>query len=601
MKKRQSKVKQGPLVERRDSSSSDDSSSGKENVIPQDGAVKSLGERMMRMHRRSVVKIEVCSKEYNHRQPWSSPTISSSSGSGFVVEYAGSFYIVTNAHVVSGAVDVSVRKAFGKEKYSSRVLTVGHQCDLALVEVPPDLLRKMRPVKMEASWLSVGERVFVMGFPQMGNEICITDGVIARRELDEYMHSGWYGLQYGVSAAINPGNSGGAAFNQRGELVGVPFQGADNSQGFIIPIEVLQHFLNDVVAQREPLFPDWGVTWQTMESHYLRKNHQMQINQSGVLINKVPLLSSAKGLILPGDVILNIDGHGISSEGKVKLQGGWIDFEYLMTKKVLGECMTVSLLRLGTVHQVVVPLGHTAEFLDAVCWQYEKQPSYMILSGLVLKVLTLNDVSQVDDEDEKKQADSQKVLVHQVLSSPFTQGYEDYTDELITQVNGVKVSNMTQIIDALAANENAFISLRIKSGQEIVIGNVCKSDQALKEHEFILRQYDIRQMCSGDLVSALESKGIKRALNLEGRRSTEDLLSVETLVSVDLGADYRSSEDSDYRGDGSLEDEGSSDDESKRAEEEGSDVVSFFAPGERKRERDGSLQPLNNSCRQRLV
>ena len=438
MKKSQQRVLREAVVACAEVSSSDESwddgAHEKENVIPYPSAVTSLGERVMAMHRRSVVKIEVCSKAYNHRQPWSSPTISSSSGSGFLVEYGDKVYIVTNAHVVSGAVDVSVRKAFAKEKHSSRVITIGHQCDLALVEAPTALLRKMRPVKMNTSWLSVGERVFVMGFPQMGDEICITDGVIARRELDEYMHSGWCGLQYGVSAAINPGNSGGAAFNQSGELVGVPFQGADNSQGFIIPVEVLQHFINDVAAQRLPLFPDWGVTWQTMESHYLRSSHRMTNDHSGVLINKVPILSSAYGLICPGDVVLAIDGHSISNEGKVKVRGGWIDFEYLMSKKVLGECADLSLLRAGVLQQVAVPLTHTAEFLDAVRWQYEQQPTFLIISGLVLKVLTLNDISEVEDDDEKTRVDSQKVVVQTVLSSRFTQGYEDYTDEQVTEV-----------------------------------------------------------------------------------------------------------------------------------------------------------------------
>ena len=90
---------------------------GKENCIG--------GEMIMMMHQKSIVKIEVTSKTYNHRQPWSAPIINSGSGSGFVVRYGDKLCIATNAHVVSGAVEVSVRQAFGKKNYQTKLISVG--------------------------------------------------------------------------------------------------------------------------------------------------------------------------------------------------------------------------------------------------------------------------------------------------------------------------------------------------------------------------------------------------------------------------------------------------------------------------------------------
>jgi S1-C subfamily serine protease len=534
------------------------------------GEFKSVGEIIMQRSCNSVLKIEVESKEYNHRQPWSAPSITKSSGSGFVVMHEGRLCVVTNAHVVNGAVELSVRKAFGKKKYRTKVIAVGHQCDLAMLELPSALQSKVKPVEMVAAWLNVGERVYVMGFPQMGEEICITDGVIARRELDEYMHSSWYGLQYGVSAAINPGNSGGSAFNARGSLVGVPFQGADNSQGFIIPVEVLQHFLADCAAKRQPAFPDLGLTWQTMENRRLRQRYKIPKKTSGVLINKVPPLSSAQSLIVPGDVILSVSGYKVSNEGRVKIKGSWVDFEYLLSTRFLGDSVNFSLLRNGAVQHVQVPLLHTAEALDAVKWQYETPATYVIISGVVLKVLALNDITSIDEDDERKCKGSQVVVLHQVLASRVTRGYEDYKDEQIKQVNGVEIKNIDEAIDAMANSADEFITFKIKSGQEIVVGNIKNNDKALLHHLHILKQYDIVKMCSDDLLTALQLCGIKRDVPAAESTVVVDTLSVDTQLSVDLGGANNHHDDmsmSEYELDDVSDSSATDDEEESKCEE----------------------------------
>ena len=473
---------------------------GKENCLG--------GEMIMMMHQKSIVKIEVTSKTYNHKQPWSSPIIDGGSGSGFVIRFGDKLCIATNAHVVSGAVEVSVRQAFGKKNYQTQIISVGHQCDCALVELPEALRDKVTPVDMTSGWLNVGERVYVMGFPQLGEEICITDGVVARREVDEYSHSGWYGLQYGVSAAINPGNSGGAAFNSDGRLVGVPFQGADNSQGFIIPVEILQHFIEDSLAGRRTAFPDLGLTWQPMMSRYLRQYKKMERKQSGVLVTKVAPLSSAKDVLKPGDVILQMDGNVVSNEGRVKVNGTWMDFEYLLTRKYVGESMHLSVLREGDCVDCVVPLQHTVEDYQLVKWQHDEQPTFVILSGIVYKVLAENDISALDDDEDKSVWGSQLIVLHRVLSHKSTKGYEDYQDEAIVMINGSKIHNMNEVIKAISQSNEDYIVIKVKSGQEIVVGNIKKNANAKAYHQQILSQYDITTMCSRDLKPLLEQSGL---------------------------------------------------------------------------------------------
>ena len=69
----------------------------------------------------------------------------------------------------------------------------------------------------------------------------------------------------------------------------------------------------------------------------------MERKQSGVMVTKVAPLSSAKGVLKPGDVILEVDGNVVSNEGRVKVNGTWMDFEYLLTRKYVGESINSQL------------------------------------------------------------------------------------------------------------------------------------------------------------------------------------------------------------------------------------------------------------------
>ena len=113
----------------------------------------------------------------------------------------------------------------------------------------------------------------------------------------------------------------------------MPFQGADNSQGFIIPVEVTT-FRKDSLAGRRTAFPDLGLTWQPMMSRYLRQYKKMEETVQG-LVTKVAPLSSAKDVLKPGDVILQMDGNVVSNEGRVKVNGTWMD-RVLINKKMRG-------------------------------------------------------------------------------------------------------------------------------------------------------------------------------------------------------------------------------------------------------------------------
>ncbi len=163
----------------------------------------------------------------------------------------------------------------------------------------------------------------------------------------------------------------------------------------------------------------------------------------------------------------------------------------------------------------------------------------------MIKVLALNDITSIDDEGEKKNADAQILVLHKVLASRVTKGYEDYNDEEIKQVNDIKVKNIYAAIEAIANSKNEFITLKLKSGQEIVVGNLKINDKALLQHKEILQQYDIVKMCSNDLALALEGCGIKRNLPAVAIGESVTAMSVETQHSVEMSGSTHNSDDTD--------------------------------------------------------
>ena len=146
-------------------------------------------------------------------------------GSGFIVSADG--FVLTNAHVVDGATEVTV-KLTDKRDFKARVVGVDKRTDVALLKIDASGLPFVRTGDAERS--KVGEWVIAMGSP-FGFENTVTAGIIsakARRLPDEN-----YVPFIQTDVAINPGNSGGPLFNLAGEVIGINSQIYSRSGGFM--------------------------------------------------------------------------------------------------------------------------------------------------------------------------------------------------------------------------------------------------------------------------------------------------------------------------------------------------------------------------------
>ena len=160
-----------------------------------------------------------------------------SSGSGFLVNFKGRYYVVTNRHVVDGAKQKGVNvkfftgdknntdKSFDINPTIARIIDVHPTADLALIDVhgARNMLEEqsIKPVPLPPKKHSpqVGENVFAIGHPGGGNKILtrtLSNGIISA--VGRKMMNSMF-LQ--VTVPLNPGNSGGPLFDEFGRVVGV--------------------------------------------------------------------------------------------------------------------------------------------------------------------------------------------------------------------------------------------------------------------------------------------------------------------------------------------------------------------------------------------
>lgn len=154
-------------------------------------------------------------------------------GSGFLYNDKGD--VITNAHVVEGSKEVTVR-TLNHEEYQGTVIGIGEETDVAVVRVPG--LQKLTPLTIAKSKAETGDEVLALGSP-LGLENTVTTGIISgvgrSFEIPPYIYSNLYQ----ISAPITHGNSGGPLIHaETGEVLGINSAVVDQEGGigFSIPI-----------------------------------------------------------------------------------------------------------------------------------------------------------------------------------------------------------------------------------------------------------------------------------------------------------------------------------------------------------------------------
>jgi serine protease Do len=266
---------------------------------------------------------------FNMPDPFQRTVKTTSLGSGVVIHPAG--YVLTNAHVVARATEITCSFSRGEngEKtrdVTARLISADPAHDLAILKIDAPDGQPLPHIEMGRSDdLMIGETVIAIGNP-LGYSHSVTTGVISQigREVRISRELTLKNLIQ-TDASINPGNSGGPLLNINGELIGIntAIRGDAQNIGFAIPIETAKKdlgFLLDFARVNDVVF-----------------GAKLTDSRPGLLVLDVePDTPAAKAKLRAGDRVLAVDGKAVKS---------LLDFNVRMLEKQAGDRCKLRLRR----------------------------------------------------------------------------------------------------------------------------------------------------------------------------------------------------------------------------------------------------------------
>jgi serine protease Do len=340
-------------------------------------------------------------------------------GSGFIVSSDG--YILTNAHVVADASEVTV-KLTDRREFVAKVIGVDKHSDVALIKIAATGL----PIVHlgDSSRLKPGQWVVAIGSP-FGFENSVTAGVVSAtaRPLDEN-----YVPFIQTDAAVNPGNSGGPLFNVDGQVIGINAQiysrtGGYMGMSFAIPIDLALSVENQLRTKGKVSRSRIGVAVQPV-------NQKLAMTfglatPHGALISAVePKGPGERAGLKPGDVITTVNGHNIDQQFELP--------------------MVIAEIPPGTVAHIGIWRDHKAAQVDVKTVMLDDEPSQAAAVvgedgggklGLAVRPL--------DPKEQEELHTRGRLVVEDVTGPALAAGLQ--AGDVVLGVNGAGVSSVAEL------------------------------------------------------------------------------------------------------------------------------------------------------------
>lgn len=359
-------------------------------------------------------------------------------GSGFIVSSDG--YILTNAHVVYGVDEVTV-KLTDKRKFTAKVIGYDTRSDIAVIKISAGNLPKV--TIGDPGKLRVGEAVVAIGSP-FGFENSVTSGIVSAK--GRSLPSDSYVPYIQTDVAVNPGNSGGPLFNLRGEVVGVNSQIYSRSGGyqglsFAIPIDVAMEVASQLRTTGKVSRGWLGVAIQEVSAD-LAESFGLDRPRGALIADVQEGSPAAKGGLQASDVVLKFDGKPVESSG---------DLPRLVSNTRPGSKVVVQVWRKGATKDLKVVTGEMPSE-DKPVLGSKDQKSYS-RGGLVLSELTAEQRSQLKINSG--------LLVEDATGDAVRAGIRE--GDIILAVNNTEVRTVEQfrkLIGAVVVGKSAAILVR---------------------------------------------------------------------------------------------------------------------------------------------
>lgn len=371
------------------------------------------------------------------------PQIEHGMGSGVVISPDG--YIVTNNHVIEGAVDIRVTTS-DRRVLKAKLIGADPITDLAVLKVNEGNLTSVP--WGDSTQVRPGQTVLAFGNPY-GFRFTVTRGIVSainRSNPDSNRSKPGEFIQ--TDAAINPGNSGGPLVDSRGEVVGINTflvspSGTFSGMGFAIPAQIVKPTVDQLIRDGKVEHGRIGIAISDVtpeNAKFFGDSTAM-----GAVVTQVdPNSPGAKAGIQIGDVITQVDGRKVNDSGELQV--------YVVQQKP-GTKVDLTILRNGKTE--TVPLT-----LEALNPSGEKNASSAEGQGKMRWGLGLGELSPDVRQQLQVPGNVQGVLIEQVRPGSSADNAGLQQGDVILEVNRHKVQSagdVQQELSKVAPGQDALL------------------------------------------------------------------------------------------------------------------------------------------------
>ncbi|MEW6020827.1 MAG: Do family serine endopeptidase [Pseudomonadota bacterium] len=363
-------------------------------------------------------------------------------GSGFIVSPDG--VILTNAHVVQGADEVTVKLADRRE-FRAKVLGSDPRTDVAVLKIDAKGLPTV-PLGNARS-LQTGEWVLAIGSP-FGLESTVTAGVVSATGRSLGNDSQVQFIQTDV--AVNPGNSGGPLLNTRGEVVGINSQiysqtGGYQGLSFAIPIDVAARIKDQIVATGKVQHAKLGVSIQDVGQGFADSFNLA--SPEGALVANVERGSAAeKAGLKAGDVVRKANGQTIVASS---------DLPGMLAVAKPGDKVALDVWREGK----IVRLNATLANADDKPAPDEREDIAVADKGAKLGLV----LRPLEPVERRQSGIASGLVIEDARGAAAIAGIAP--GDVLLSVNGKPVSSVDQVRDMVGKSSKS-VALLIQRGNE---------------------------------------------------------------------------------------------------------------------------------------
>lgn len=375
-------------------------------------------------------------------------------GSGVIVSEDG--YIVTNNHVIQGAVDDGISVVLNNKRlYEARVIGTDPTTDLAIIKIDAQNLPAITLGNSDE--VSVGEWVLAIGNPfqlrstvtagivsALSRSVQIADGNDSQLRIESFIQT---------DAAINKGNSGGALVNTSGELVGINTAIASQSgtyqgYGFAVPSNLVSKVMRDLIEYGEVHRALLGVNIRSINYQRARDLGMEEI--IGVeIVGLSQDGAAAQSDLKQNDVILTVNEEPVNEPNELQEQ---------IAVRSPGDVVQLKIWRSGSVIERNVELGRAESINTGLGSAENAEPENEYERGLAFGSFSIGfKVMALSKPGDRESFD---LIISEIYSSSEAarQGLKE--GYIIREVNG-------EPIEALEALENQLT--RVESGDTIMM------------------------------------------------------------------------------------------------------------------------------------